>query len=146
MGWQREGFAALDGIGCCYFGHDPSSAAERAGDTVRLTFDAHAKAGSPVIDLPVDQVRALVTGAQADLRDFHSLAGTWAEQHLPIHAAAVTAALARALDLGIGEVGIVGTAAAIVNAVHHACGVRIRALPLTPDRLLPLLNARAPTP
>ncbi|MGV9878609.1 xanthine dehydrogenase family protein molybdopterin-binding subunit [Streptomyces sp. NPDC003006] len=37
---------------------------------------------------------------------------------------------------GIGEIGIVGTAAAIGNAVHHATGVRLRELPLTPDRLL----------
>ena len=76
------------------------SAADRVGDTVRLTLDAYAKDGSPVIELPVDQVRALVTGAQQDLRDFLSLAGTWAEQHLPTRASAVTAALARALDLG----------------------------------------------
>ncbi|MFF3325169.1 xanthine dehydrogenase family protein molybdopterin-binding subunit [Streptomyces sp. NPDC002889] len=40
---------------------------------------------------------------------------------------------------GIGEIGIVGTAAAIANAVHHAVGVRVRDLPLTPDRLLPRL-------
>ncbi|MFS8198006.1 xanthine dehydrogenase family protein molybdopterin-binding subunit [Streptomyces sp. CWNU-52B] len=37
---------------------------------------------------------------------------------------------------GIGEIGIVGTAAAIGNAVHHATGVRHRELPLTPDRVL----------
>ncbi|CAL9341035.1 Aldehyde oxidoreductase molybdenum-binding subunit PaoC [Streptomyces sp. enrichment culture] len=37
---------------------------------------------------------------------------------------------------GIGEIGIVGTAAAIGNAVHHATGVRFRELPLTPDRVL----------
>lgn len=36
---------------------------------------------------------------------------------------------------GIGEIGIVGTAAAIGNAVHHATGVRFRELPLTPDRV-----------
>ncbi|MFB6634881.1 xanthine dehydrogenase family protein molybdopterin-binding subunit [Streptomyces sp. NPDC056362] len=42
---------------------------------------------------------------------------------------------------GIGEIGIVGTAAAIANAVHHAVGVRLRDLPLTPDRLLPHLQA-----
>ncbi|MER7726718.1 xanthine dehydrogenase family protein molybdopterin-binding subunit [Streptomyces sp. NPDC096323] len=40
---------------------------------------------------------------------------------------------------GIGEIGIVGAAAAIGNAVHHATGVRLRTLPLTPDRLLPHL-------
>jgi xanthine dehydrogenase YagR molybdenum-binding subunit len=36
---------------------------------------------------------------------------------------------------GIGEIGIVGAAAAIANAVHHATGVRVRDLPITPDRL-----------
>ncbi|MEV0597977.1 xanthine dehydrogenase family protein molybdopterin-binding subunit [Streptomyces sp. NPDC050315] len=40
---------------------------------------------------------------------------------------------------GIGEIGIVGTAAAVTNAVHHATGVRVRALPVTPDALLPHL-------
>lgn len=38
---------------------------------------------------------------------------------------------------GIGEIGIVGTAAAIANAAYHATGVRIRNLPITPDKLLP---------
>ncbi|MEU1012836.1 xanthine dehydrogenase family protein molybdopterin-binding subunit [Streptomyces sp. NPDC005890] len=37
---------------------------------------------------------------------------------------------------GIGEIGIVGTAAAVGNAVHHATGIRFRELPLTPDRIL----------
>jgi xanthine dehydrogenase YagR molybdenum-binding subunit len=37
---------------------------------------------------------------------------------------------------GIGEVGIVGTAAAIANAVHHATGIRVRTLPITLDKLL----------
>jgi xanthine dehydrogenase YagR molybdenum-binding subunit len=37
---------------------------------------------------------------------------------------------------GIGEVGIVGAAAAIANAVWHATGVRHRALPIRPDRVL----------
>ncbi|MFE2585283.1 hypothetical protein [Streptomyces sp. NPDC059378] len=97
--WQE----VLDGTGCSYFGHDPSSAAERVGDTVRLTLDVYAKDGSPGIELPVDQVRVLVARAEADLRDFLCLAGTWAEQHLPTHAAAVTAALARALDLEFTE-------------------------------------------
>ncbi|MER6134066.1 hypothetical protein [Streptomyces sp. NPDC001815] len=99
----RDWLEVLDGTGCSSFGHDPFSMAERVGDTVRLTLDAHAKDGSPLIELPVDQVRVLVTGAQADLRDFLGLAGTWAEQHLPTHAAAVTAALARALDLELTE-------------------------------------------
>ena len=37
---------------------------------------------------------------------------------------------------GIGEIGIVGAAAAIANAVYHATGTRIRALPITPDKLI----------
>ena len=37
---------------------------------------------------------------------------------------------------GVGEIGIVGTAAAIANAVHHATGVRIRNLPIRLDKLL----------
>jgi len=40
---------------------------------------------------------------------------------------------------GIGEIGIVGTAAAVVNAVHHATGARIRDLPVTVDKVLPAL-------
>ncbi|MEH3139266.1 MAG: xanthine dehydrogenase family protein molybdopterin-binding subunit [Mycobacterium kyogaense] len=37
---------------------------------------------------------------------------------------------------GAGEIGIVGSAAAVVNAVHHACGVRVRTLPVTLDKVL----------
>ncbi|MET7859291.1 xanthine dehydrogenase family protein molybdopterin-binding subunit [Streptomyces sp. NPDC005318] len=40
---------------------------------------------------------------------------------------------------GIGEIGIVGAAAALGNAVRHATGARLRSLPLTPDKLLPYL-------
>jgi xanthine dehydrogenase YagR molybdenum-binding subunit len=36
---------------------------------------------------------------------------------------------------GIGEVGISGSAAAVANAVYHATGVRVRELPITPDKL-----------
>jgi xanthine dehydrogenase YagR molybdenum-binding subunit len=37
---------------------------------------------------------------------------------------------------GVGEIGIVGAAAAVANAVHHATGVRVRDLPITLDKLL----------
>ncbi|WP_329500576.1 xanthine dehydrogenase family protein molybdopterin-binding subunit [Kitasatospora herbaricolor] len=37
---------------------------------------------------------------------------------------------------GIGEIGIVGTAAAVANAVHHATGVRVRELPIGARTLL----------
>jgi xanthine dehydrogenase YagR molybdenum-binding subunit len=36
---------------------------------------------------------------------------------------------------GLGEIGVVGTAAAIANAVHHATGKRIRSLPITIDKI-----------
>jgi xanthine dehydrogenase YagR molybdenum-binding subunit len=36
---------------------------------------------------------------------------------------------------GVGEIGIVGVAAAIANAVHHATGRRVRDLPITLDKL-----------
>jgi xanthine dehydrogenase YagR molybdenum-binding subunit len=38
--------------------------------------------------------------------------------------------------LGIGEVGIVGVAAAVANAIFHATGRRVRDLPITLDKLL----------
>jgi xanthine dehydrogenase YagR molybdenum-binding subunit len=37
---------------------------------------------------------------------------------------------------GLGEIGIVGTAAAIANAIHNATGKRLRSLPITIDRML----------
>jgi xanthine dehydrogenase YagR molybdenum-binding subunit len=37
---------------------------------------------------------------------------------------------------GIGEIGIVGSSAAIANAVFHATGIRVRDLPITPAKLL----------
>jgi xanthine dehydrogenase YagR molybdenum-binding subunit len=36
---------------------------------------------------------------------------------------------------GVGEIGIVGVAAAIANAVYHATGKRVRDLPITLDKL-----------
>ena len=37
---------------------------------------------------------------------------------------------------GIGEIAMVGVAAAVANAVYHATGKRLRDLPLTPDKVL----------
>jgi xanthine dehydrogenase YagR molybdenum-binding subunit len=37
---------------------------------------------------------------------------------------------------GLGEIGIVGTAAAVANAIFHATGKRVRSLPVTIDKLL----------
>jgi xanthine dehydrogenase YagR molybdenum-binding subunit len=37
---------------------------------------------------------------------------------------------------GVGEIGIVGVAAAVANAIYHATGKRIRDLPIRIERLL----------
>jgi xanthine dehydrogenase YagR molybdenum-binding subunit len=37
---------------------------------------------------------------------------------------------------GLGEIGIVGVAAAIANAIYHATGKRVRDLPITLDKIL----------
>ena len=37
---------------------------------------------------------------------------------------------------GVGEIGIVGVAAAVANAIYHATGKRVRDLPITSDKLL----------
>jgi xanthine dehydrogenase YagR molybdenum-binding subunit len=37
---------------------------------------------------------------------------------------------------GVGEVPMVGVAAAIANAVWHATGIRVRDLPITVEKLL----------
>ena len=39
---------------------------------------------------------------------------------------------------GMGEVGIIGTAAAIANAIYNATGKRLRDLPMTPDKIVNL--------
>lgn len=94
----REWHEVLDGSGQAWVGHDPDPRAERHGETVRLTVDAEQN-GSPVIELPATDLRRLLAGAEHDLAGFLTLAADWAAQNLPRHAAPVTAALARALDL-----------------------------------------------
>ena len=39
---------------------------------------------------------------------------------------------------GVGEIGIVGVAAAVANAIFHATGRRVRSLPITLDKVLGL--------
>jgi putative selenate reductase molybdopterin-binding subunit len=42
---------------------------------------------------------------------------------------------------GLGEMGLVPTAAAIANAVHDATGARVHRIPLTPERVLAAIDA-----
>ncbi|WP_406268405.1 hypothetical protein OHT93_14065 [Streptomyces sp. NBC_00191] len=95
---RHDWLEVLDSDGGGYFGHAPSPLVERLGDTVRLTVDAE-RDDSPVIELPVAELRQLIAGAERDLAEFLGLAAGWAAQHLPNHAASVAVALARALDL-----------------------------------------------
>ena len=37
---------------------------------------------------------------------------------------------------GLGELSTPGIAAAIANAIYHATGIRVRDLPITPDKLI----------
>ncbi len=44
---------------------------------------------------------------------------------------------------GLGEHVLIPTAPAILNAIHHACGVRIRQLPATPARIMAAIRNSA---
>jgi xanthine dehydrogenase molybdenum-binding subunit len=44
---------------------------------------------------------------------------------------------------GLGEMGMVPTAAAIANAIYDAVGVRIKDLPITPEKILMALGEKA---
>ncbi|MGJ7418797.1 hypothetical protein AB9128_23425 [Streptomyces cinereoruber] len=88
----------VDGDGAASFGHDPFPTAERTGARARLTVDAD-REDSPVIDLPLTDLRRLLTTAEHDLTAFLHLTARWATTHLPTHANRLHGALARALDL-----------------------------------------------
>jgi hypothetical protein len=70
----------------------------------RLTVDAE-RDDSPVIEVPVAELRLLLAGAERDLAAFLLLAADWAAVQLPGHAGPVIAALARALDMPVPPSG-----------------------------------------
>ena len=45
---------------------------------------------------------------------------------------------------GVGEIGLIGTAPAVANAICDAIGVRITDLPITPEKILRALRAKEP--
>ncbi len=63
--------------------------------------------------------------ANADIGDLDAI---WLDEHDP-HSNPMG-------SRGIGEIGIVGAAAAIANAAWHATGIRVRDLPITADKFL----------
>lgn len=89
---------------------------------------------------------ALTEGLVHDRRDGHIVNRDLAEYHvatnadvppLEVHVVEERDPWAGPMQSkGLGELGICGAGAAILNAVHHACGVRLRDMPATPDRVL----------
>jgi len=89
---------------------------------------------------------ALMEATEIDHRYGRMLNPTLADYHVPVHADAhqVETIFVEEDDKivnplgvkGMGELGLVGIPAAIANAVYHATGIRIRDLPITPDKLL----------
>ena len=89
---------------------------------------------------------ALMEEAVVDHRYGKIINNNLADYHVPVHAD-VPHIDALFVDIkdpvinpigskGLGEIAIVGYAAALANAVYHATGKRIRALPITPDKLI----------
>jgi xanthine dehydrogenase YagR molybdenum-binding subunit len=89
---------------------------------------------------------ALLEETRRDDRSGRVMNANLSEYLVPVHAdvPATEAILVEEVDphvneigvKGIGEIGIVGAAAAIANAVYHATGKRVRDLPITLDKLL----------
>jgi xanthine dehydrogenase YagR molybdenum-binding subunit len=89
---------------------------------------------------------ALLEQSVLDARFGHVVTHDLAEYHIAVHADVedIDAVWLDEADThsnamgarGIGEIGIVGAAAAVANAVWHATGVRVRDLPITADKLL----------
>jgi xanthine dehydrogenase YagR molybdenum-binding subunit len=90
--------------------------------------------------------QALHEETYADHRIGRFMNHNYAEYHVPvnadIHAIDVIFAqeddriVSRLGAKGVGEIGIVGVAAAISNAIFHATGKRLRSTPMTPDKVL----------
>lgn len=89
---------------------------------------------------------ALTEAMEHDPRDGHAVSRDLAEYHLPCHAdvPALEVHFLPERDphvgplqaKGLGELGICGAGAAVLNAIHNACGVRVRELPATPDKII----------
>ena len=88
-----------------------------------------------------------------DSRTGHYVNHDLAEYHVPVHADVpeLEAVFLPELDdkanplksKGLGELSISGAGAAVANAVFHATGARVRAYPLTPDRVMAAMEARS---
>jgi xanthine dehydrogenase YagR molybdenum-binding subunit len=89
---------------------------------------------------------ALMEEGVIDHRYGRWINNNFADYHVPVHAdvPAIEAYFVNKPDpvlnpvgsKGMGEIALIGFAAAVANAVYHATGKRIRELPITPDKLL----------
>ncbi|CAN5897593.1 molybdopterin-dependent oxidoreductase [soil metagenome] len=89
---------------------------------------------------------ALMEESVMDHRYGRYLTANFADYHVPVHADApqIDPVFTNISDphinplgsRGLGEISIVGVAAAVANAVFHATGKRVRELPITPDKVL----------
>ncbi|WP_089905465.1 xanthine dehydrogenase family protein molybdopterin-binding subunit [Loktanella fryxellensis] len=89
---------------------------------------------------------ALTEAMIFDPRDGRLVNGDFGEYHIPVNADVpqLTVNFVHERDpwanpmqaKGIGELGICGAGACVLNAIHDACGVRVRDLPATLDRIL----------
>lgn len=96
--------------------------------------------------LIMGQSAALLEEAVRDSRHGHFITQDLASYHVPTHADVGDLQVEWLDDVderatpmgsrGIGEIGIVGTSAAIINAAYHATGIRVRDLPATPAKFL----------
>ena len=96
---------------------------------------------------------ALMEEAVVDTHQGYFVNHDLAEYHVPVHADVPHQDVIFLDELddksspmkakGVGELGICGTAAAIANAVYNACGVRVRAYPLTLDKIVTELQRSA---
>jgi xanthine dehydrogenase YagR molybdenum-binding subunit len=109
-------------------------------------------AGSQILGAVVGGIgMALHEETLADHRFGRFMNHNFAEYHVPVNAdvGAIDVIFVEENDeeinplgvKGVGEIGIVGTAAAVANAIYHATGKRVRDLPITIDKLL-----RKPSP
>lgn len=89
---------------------------------------------------------ALQENSVVDEHSGRFITASLADYHVPVHAdtPAIETFFVEEQDThinpigvkGVGEIGIVGSAAAVANAIYHATGKRIRDLPITVDKLM----------
>jgi xanthine dehydrogenase YagR molybdenum-binding subunit len=90
--------------------------------------------------------QALHENSVRDPRNARMVTRDLADYHVPVHADVPNLEIILVHEddphvnelgvKGLGELSTPGVAAAIANAVYHATGVRIRDLPITPDKLV----------